>query len=121
MLGQDIAAEGAKDILEAYGYCTGNANRCVARLMERLKTVSAESFPHEIGLFLGYPPEDVEGFINNHAGGCKICGAWKVYGDAESARKKFDSYKKCTASCLKEWKKSGSLEKLIADRGTVLA
>ena len=27
-------------------------------------------FPHEVGLFLGYPPEDVRGFIENHAKFC---------------------------------------------------
>ena len=56
--------------------------QCLARLMERLK--DADEFPHEIGLFLGYPPEDVEGFIQE-PNGQKYTGIWKVYGDVRSA------------------------------------
>ena len=59
---------------------------------------TSESFPHEIGLFLGYPAEDVQGFIRNCAAKPKLVGAWKVYGDAEVAKKKFASYKKMHAS-----------------------
>ena len=38
-------------------------NRCIVKLIGRLQ--ENEGFPHEIGLFLGYPPEDVLGFIEN--------------------------------------------------------
>ncbi len=42
-------------------------------------------FPHEIGLFLGYPPEDVCGYIRNK-GKCQKCtGHWQVYGDENFA------------------------------------
>ena len=44
-------------------------------------------FPYEVGLFLGYPPRDVEGFIREKARRAKCTGAWKVYGDEEAARK----------------------------------
>ncbi|MDR3174898.1 MAG: DUF3793 family protein, partial [Treponema sp.] len=37
--------------------------------------------PHEVGLFLGYPLDDVLGFIKNRGSRYKLCGAWKVYGD----------------------------------------
>lgn len=53
-------------------------------------------FPHEVGLFLGYPPEDVRGFIENRASGFKLIGCWKVYGDVDAARKKFESFESCT-------------------------
>ena len=40
----------------------------------------AADFPHEIGVFLGYPLEDVVGFIR-HRGKCfTCCGCWKSYG-----------------------------------------
>ena len=39
-------------------------------------------FPHEIGIFLGYPLADVAGFIRNKGRNCKCIGTWKVYGDA---------------------------------------
>ena len=67
------------------------ALRC---LIDRLRNNA--DFPHEVGLFLGYPPEDVRGFIENRASGFKLIGCWKVYGDVDAARKKFESFESCT-------------------------
>lgn len=36
-------------------------------------------FPHEIGLLLGYPIEDVKGFIENDGKNFLYTGYWKVY------------------------------------------
>ena len=38
-----------------------------------------QEFPHEMGLLLGYPVEDVEGFILNEGENCLYIGYWKVY------------------------------------------
>ena len=71
-----------------------------------------DEFPHEIGLFLGYPPEDVLGFIKNGAENCKRLGCWKVYGDEENALKTFKKYEKCTEIYSKLWNNGRSLERL---------
>ena len=64
------------------------------RLMDRLE--GEGDFPHEVGLFLGYPPEDVVGFLSDPLGkGCKLCGCWKVYHDVEGAERKFRSFRRC--------------------------
>lgn len=53
-----------------------------------------EWFPHEMGLLLGYPPEDVEGFIL-HGGKDFICsGYWKVYENASAKKKLFASFER---------------------------
>jgi len=52
-------------------------------------------FPHEIGLFLGYPVADVDGFIKNKGENYLLCGCWKVYSDENRARRLFDNYIKC--------------------------
>ena len=113
MLRNDISESQAECILSSFGYKTGNANVCVAQLIQRLKDTKPECFPHEIGLFLGYPPEDVQGFIDNKAKGCKLCGMWKVYGDVSSARRKFTQYRECSETCYKRWKAAGSIEGLM--------
>ena len=59
----------------------------------------AQEFPHEIGIFLGYPLADVVGFIENQGRDYVYCGYWKVYGDLKSAVKCFDIYKNCTSYC----------------------
>lgn len=58
-------------------------------------------FPHEIGIFLGYPLEDVLGFIQNHGEKYTYCGYWKVYGDAQAAQERFARYHACTM-CYKQ-------------------
>jgi len=66
------------------------------RIIEHLKKRIVESggFPHEVGVFLGYPLVDVLGFIKNKGQNCKFCGYWKVYGDEEQARCLFESFSK---------------------------
>ena len=53
----------------------------------KLRVIESGGFPHEIGVFLGYPLVDVLGFIKNEGKNCKFCGYWKVYGDEHEARK----------------------------------
>lgn len=88
-LKKDLEDPAAIKILQDHGYsCYG---KCLPKLMERIR--ASEEFPHEIGLFLGYPPEDVQGFLDHRP--CKCSGCWKVYGDENKAKKTFDLYKKC--------------------------
>lgn len=86
--------------LSLFGYqdCFSVENYLI-RLKERFE--ASGGFPHEIGLFLGYPVEDVFGFIRNKGQEYKYCGIWKVYGDEEYSRKCFEEYKYC-GQCLKE-------------------
>ena len=61
--------------------------------------VEEREFPHEIGVFLGYPPADVQAFCRFGGANCKLCGYWKVYGDVEHARSCFARYDDCR-ECL---------------------
>ena len=49
-------------------------------------------YPHELGILLGYPLEDVRGFIRHKGKNYLYSGYWKVYGDVEKARQLFQSY-----------------------------
>ena len=51
-----------------------------------------KEFPHELGLLLGYPPEDVEGFIRHQGKNCLCTGYWKVYADKEGKQRLFEKY-----------------------------
>jgi len=44
-------------------------------------------FPHEMGLLLGYPAEDVKGFVENEGKNFLYSGYWKVYADVEEKRR----------------------------------
>lgn len=110
MLRADLDGEEAQAILAGYGYTNDVPERCINHLRKRLKDL--DDFPHEIGLFLGYPPEDVKGFIENGAKGAKYVGFWKVYGDVEKARKRFDSFSKCSRVYAERFDSGSSLDRL---------
>jgi hypothetical protein len=66
-------------------------------------------FPHEIGFFLGYPPEDVLGFIRHRGAHCKLCGMWKVYSDVEKARLLFSEYARCKERLFEYIRRGGTI------------
>lgn len=109
-LEQDLSSREAVDLLKCHGYGCCNASCCISRLRRRL--ADSRDFPHEIGLFLGYPPEDVRGFIENGAQNCKCVGHWKVYGDEARARDLFAKYRKCTAVYSRHLKNGKSIDHL---------
>ncbi len=49
-------------------------------------------FPHEMGIILGYPLEDVNGFMCNEGRNYILCGYWKVYDKPTDARRIFKEY-----------------------------
>ncbi len=66
------------------------------------KRITNAEFPHEIGIFLGYPIHDIQGFLYHKEWGCLLCGDWKVYKDAEKAKILFKRYKNCRNALLKK-------------------
>ena len=89
-----LAEPGVGAFLSACGYEeSGGLESLLGQLSANL--LKGELFPHEIGIFLDYPLEDVVGFIR-HQGAYYSCqGCWKAYGDQGAARKRFQLYRKC--------------------------
>ena len=108
-LARDLERAEVRALLADRGYPT-DATACVRTLCQRLRRT--EEFPHEIGLFLSYPPEDVRGFIENRAGGFKCVGCWKVYGDAAAAQALFGKYSHCTRVYCDRYARGVPLERL---------
>ncbi len=109
MLEKDLRNDLAAKLLAECGYTCGSPGSCIAQLIARLH--SSPEFPHEIGLFLGYPPADVDGFMHQkHA--CKLSGIWKVYDDVESASRQFARCRRCTEVYLQRCRQGYSLDKL---------
>ena len=85
--------------LRTKGYSTDKGfNAILAELLNRL--ASQNQFPHEVGIFLGYPLADVIGFENDSSA-FKYSGFWKVYGDLDSAERQMELYKSCSDFCMK--------------------
>ena len=79
--------------LQRYGY---REDMSLQEMLSILgKRITCGRFPHEIGIFLGYPLADVEGFIQNAGQNCLLCGVWKVYSEPECATRTFEQYGRC--------------------------
>ena len=109
-LSRDLSRREAGRLLDRAGYRREDPRACLRELSRRLRR--GEEFPHEIGLFLGYPPEDVAGFMEHRGKGFKCAGCWKVYGDEGAARRQFQVYKSCTGNYCTRWARGASLEAL---------
>lgn len=89
-----VAEEATWRFLSSLGYEQQALPYLFQRLSQRF--CLENSFPHEVGVFLGYPLEDVLGFIEHKGHNFTCCGYWKCYGDPAAAQKCFARYRKCT-------------------------
>lgn len=109
MLEQDLKDPEAEAILRGCGYPEGSPMHRIMHLIHRLQ--ECDAFPHEIGLFLGYPPKDVRGFMEH--GHCKCTGLWKVFeSDEEEAQRMFARCRHCTRMYLQRNQEGWSLSRL---------
>ncbi len=110
LLEEDLSKEGVLELLKDYGYRSRDVEECILHLKRRL--YHYECFPHEIGLFLGYPLEDVKGFIENKGKNCKSCGVWKVYCNEGEKQKLFEKFKKCTNVYIQVFREGRGLSQM---------
>lgn len=109
-LNADLQQPAVAAFLRMRGYDVSNTELALAHLIKRLSECA--QFPHEIGLFLGYPLDDVVGFIENNGKHCKRVGCWKVYGNEQQAVRTFVQYKRCRDVYVRLWKAGRSLAQL---------
>jgi hypothetical protein len=100
MLEETILNEPVRAALAGMGYPSRYS--LPAFLAHLQKQFADHHCPCEVGLFLGYPLDDVLGFIKYKGYNCKLCGAWKVYGDVERAKRYFRQYDLCR-ECMKNY------------------
>lgn len=84
---------------------------CLALLRQHI--LEGEEFPHEIGFFFGYPPEDVFAFIREKGKNYKLVGDWKVYGDGKAALHTFRSYARCRKRLMEGVSSGASILSLL--------
>lgn len=91
----------------------GSLEDLLAHLMQRF---AQEKLPHEIGFFLGYPYEDVAGFVQHQGRNFRYSGCWKVYGDPRPAIKRFARYRRCTRRCARLRRAGVTVTDIAADQ-----
>ena len=81
-------------ILSVCGYEDLSLRGILFTFMEHYQTYAKDNgqFPHEMGLLLGYPVEDVEGFIVHKGQNYLYSGYWKVYADVLAKQELFRQY-----------------------------
>ena len=100
------------ELLVDNGYPSGLALcEYIEILKDRIKTNI--EFPHEIGAFLGYPIEDIEGFIHHKNEGCIYIGCWRVYENAEPKIRLFERYNICRRNILQRVRSGKTLADLF--------
>jgi hypothetical protein len=91
-----------KFLLLHFGYDpSAPVEQLLDKLEKKFVRSTSQCFPHEIGVFLGYPAEDIIGFIRNKGKNYKVSGLWNVYGDEVKALKTFAAFTHCREKNLK--------------------
>ena len=109
-LEQMLSDDAYQSFLAQAGYERTNLDDLLEQLAQRLRT--QPEFPHEIGVFLGYPLRDVIGFIKNHGRNFTCCGFWKSYGDPAEMQVCFACYRRCIQTYVAMFEQGIPIERL---------
>ena len=109
-LEQMLSDDAYQRFLAEAGYERTNLDGLLEQLAQRLRT--QPEFPHEIGVFLGYPLRDVIGFIENHGRNFTCCGFWKSYGDPAEMQVCFACYRRCIQTYVAMFEQGIPIERL---------
>lgn len=100
-----------RDFLKKEGYEGTDIDELIETLgiRFRMHQYGGEGFPHEMGIFLGYPLADVKGFIEHEGKDYLYQGYWKVYENVEERKRMFSVYNWVKSEVLKEMEKGKEL------------
>lgn len=111
--------------LQKYGYIDFSMSAVLARLAHRLAAHQrGAEYPHEVGILLGYPLEDVLGFVENKGKDPLCTGYWKVYGDVARAERTFALFHRArrrAARAVEQGMSFRELAEILRDRWTAEA
>ena len=102
------------DYLREFGYRRDDFISNLIRLHQRMNGFynKIKEFPHEVGIFLGYPICDIKGFLENKGERYLHSGYWKIYGNLEETREKFLSYDEAREIAIDEFLAGRGLESI---------
>ncbi|GAA0763344.1 DUF3793 family protein [Clostridium sartagoforme] len=84
----------------------------VQQLKERYQEFNC---PHELGIFLGIPIDDVKDFMECSSKRCLGCGYWKVYSNYEEAKRVFKNYDEIREKTMKNILSGIPIDKIISN------
>lgn len=106
-----------RKILRKAGYRSLELEEMLDDLTVRMNTQDREEngFPHEIGVFLGYPARDVESFIQKGGRESLTVGYWKVYHDVSHAARTFRAFDDAKEYAVNEFLSGKSLQEILLE------
>lgn len=112
-LEQYMAKENVVALLTNFDYSSFSMDSLLERFAVRYIDYqwNGQEFPHEMGLFLGYPIEDVVGFMENEGRNSLYTGYWKVYGDLKPKMLLFQRFELAKEFLIQYVSEGGSLRK----------
>ena len=113
-LEEHLRSKEVSDYLREFGYRRDDFVSNLIRLHQRMNGFynKMKEFPHEVGVFLGYPICDIKGFLENKGERYLHSGYWKIYGNLEETRKKFLSYDEAREIAIDEFLSGRELESI---------
>ncbi len=114
-LGSLLQKKEARGFLDKNGYRGKDLGSSLRQLSFKMRRYveGCCQFPHEIGVFLGYPVRDVEAFIVQKGKNCLLNGYWKVYHSPAQAQLTFHAYDRAKVSAVNELLAGRTLEEII--------
>lgn len=107
-----VLGEEQMEFLKEFGYTEDTLDRLLVRFGQRFRQYRNDknlAFPHEMGVFLGYPMADVKGFIKHEGRNYLYCGYWKVYENIEETKELFKTYEEVRQVFVQEASKGKNL------------
>lgn len=114
-VGEAMAGDGCRAFLEARGLDDPSPESLMSWLVARLRAFYSGNggFPHEIGLVMGYPLEDVRGFLADGGRGARTRGRWRSYGDPLAARRRFEELDRLERRCRRLYAEGTPMGELL--------
>lgn len=97
-----LALKSVQVILGRAGYEAPSDMELVLRELEL--RMAGEGFPHEVGVFLGYPLKDVVGFMGWAQLSFTCQGPWKIFGNPTESLRLAETHREC------RWRMSQQLD-----------
>jgi hypothetical protein len=97
-----LSEKRVRKLMNRIGYSKCNLKYMLTLFQRRYECYwkKGGEFPHEMGLFLGYPIEDVFGFIKNRGKNFLYAGYWKVYDNLQDKVKLFEKYEQAKIALI---------------------
>lgn len=91
------------DFLKSRGYGEISLNCILSEISGKYAGYMEQisDFPDELGILLGYPTEDVLGYVENKGKDFLLNGYWKVYGNADEKKSLFRSFDEATEGMIR--------------------